>query len=45
MPEGSHWEIVVPSKLGYGERGVGSDITPNATLLYDYEFVSIKPKQ
>jgi FKBP-type peptidyl-prolyl cis-trans isomerase FklB len=42
MPVGSKWQIVIPAVLGYGERGVGSDIGPNEVLVFDLELVSIK---
>jgi FKBP-type peptidyl-prolyl cis-trans isomerase FklB len=42
MPVGSNWQIVIPAALGYGERGVGTDIGPNETLVFDLELLSIK---
>ena len=42
MPVGSHWEIVIPSNLAYGQRAVGTEIGPNSTLVFDLELVSIK---
>ncbi len=42
MPVGSKWQVVVPSNLGYGERGAGGVIGPNATLVFDIEVVSIE---
>ncbi len=42
MPVGSKWQIVIPPNLAYGERGVGADIGPSETLLFDVELVSIK---
>lgn len=42
MPVGSKWQLFVPSYLAYGERGVGADIGPNATLIFDVELLSIK---
>ncbi len=42
MPSGSTWQIFVPSQLAYGERGVGSDIGPNETLIFEVELLSIK---
>jgi FKBP-type peptidyl-prolyl cis-trans isomerase FklB len=41
MPVGSKWQIVIPSQLGYGERGVGSDIGPNEVLVFEVELLSI----
>ena len=42
MPVGSQWQIVIPSALAYGERGVGSDIGPNEVLVFDLDLVAIK---
>lgn len=42
MPIGSKWQIVIPSTLAYGERGVGSDIGPNEVLVFEVELLSIK---
>jgi len=42
MAAGSKWQIVVPSELGYGARGAGGAIGPNATLLFDIELIEIK---
>jgi FKBP-type peptidyl-prolyl cis-trans isomerase len=43
MPVGSKWQLFVPSDLAYGERSMGTDITPNSTLIFEIELVSIKP--
>ena len=43
MKEGAKWQIVVPAKLAYGERGAGAMIGPDATLLFDIELLKIKP--
>jgi FKBP-type peptidyl-prolyl cis-trans isomerase len=42
MPVGSKWQLFVPAKSAYGERGVGADIGPNETLIFDVELVGIK---
>jgi FKBP-type peptidyl-prolyl cis-trans isomerase FklB len=42
MPVGSKWQLVIPSDIAYGERGMGQAIGPNATLIFDLELVSIK---
>ena len=42
MKEGARYEFTIPSDLGYGARGAGGVIPPNATLIFDVELVSIK---
>ena len=42
MKEGAKWQLFVPSKLGYGERGSGSKIPPNRTLLFEVELISVQ---
>lgn len=42
MPVGSKWQLVIPSSLAYGERGVGNDIGPNEVLVFDVELLAIK---
>ena len=45
MPVGSKWQLFVPSELAYSTRGAGNgDIGPNATLIFEVELISIKPK-
>lgn len=48
MKTGAKWQLYIPSELAYGERGTGSTIGPNATLLFDVELLDItttpKPK-
>jgi len=41
MKVGSKWQLFVPSKLAYGERGQGP-IGPNAVLVFNVELLSIK---
>jgi FKBP-type peptidyl-prolyl cis-trans isomerase len=45
MKEGDKWEVVIPSKLAYGERGAGREIGPNSTLVFEVELVSVKSGQ
>jgi FKBP-type peptidyl-prolyl cis-trans isomerase len=42
MPVGSKWQVFIPSGLGYGERGAGGVIGPNATLIFEIELVGIQ---
>lgn len=42
MPAGSKWEIFIPPQLAYGQRGVGSDIGPNETLVFEVELLAVK---
>jgi FKBP-type peptidyl-prolyl cis-trans isomerase FklB len=45
MPVGSKWELFVPAELAYGSRATGPDISPNSTLIFEVELLSIKPKE
>jgi len=42
MKEGSKWMVVIPSNLAYAERGQGNLISPNSTLVFEIELLSIK---
>ncbi len=44
MPAGSKWQIFVPSGLGFGEKGAGRDVGPNATLIYEIELLAVNPQ-
>jgi FKBP-type peptidyl-prolyl cis-trans isomerase len=45
MKEGDHWELAIPSDLGYGPAGAGSDIPPNQTLVFDLTLIKVTPAQ
>ena len=45
MQEGAKWQLFIPPNLGYGERGAGGVIGPNATLIFEMELISIQEKK
>ena len=42
MKIGGKRTLMLPSKLGYAERGAGADIPPDADLIFDVELLGVK---
>ena len=42
MKVGEKRKLTIPSELGYGSRGAGVTIPPNATIIFDIELMDVQ---
>jgi len=45
MKEGAKWQLFIPPDLAFGERGSGTLIGPNASLIIEVELISVQDKR
>ena len=44
MKVGGSRTLTIPPEMGYGSRGAGNVIPPDATLIFDVELLDVKKK-
>ena len=42
MRVGGKRRLVIPPELAFGEQGLGNDVPPNATLIFEVDLVSLQ---